>query len=211
MREKTVRTDLPMLKPLFNLRKAGETDVPPSLPEHYVAGLDANGQPIPHALSLRTAASVLSPPEAPALQWECTGCGACCSGPGAVYFTADDMEAIRLHLGPDDNEWARTQTRLVQKRERGLYVHQTDRACILLGENKRCRVYPARPLQCRTYPFWTSCFEDAESFQAFRSSCPGNRHSQGKRYGLRELVARVNATADRFGRCQTGRGKSLYL
>lgn len=211
MREKCPRTVLRMLKPLFNFWKPGEMDATLSLPQHYVAGLDATGQPIPHALALPAAAAVLSPPEAPALRWECTGCGACCSGPGAVYFTADDMEAIRLHLGQEGDAWARTQKRLVQKRERGLFVHQTDQACILLDERRRCSVYPARPLQCRTYPFWTSCFEDAESFETFRSSCPGNRHPRPKRYGLRELVARVNATADRFGRSQTGRGKSLYL
>lgn len=27
-------------------------------------------------------------------------------------------------------------------------------ACIFLGEDNRCTIYEARPLQCRTYPYW---------------------------------------------------------
>lgn len=200
-----------MLRPLSHFLKDPAPAAAPIPQEHYVAGLDASGKPIPHAISLSVAAAVLPSTEPPGFSWGCTGCGGCCSGPGAVYFTADDLEAIRLHLGSEASEWSRMRKRLVQKREQGLFVHQTDRACILLDGNNRCSVYPVRPLQCRTYPFWSSCFEDGDSFDAFQKACPGSQNVKGRRYGLRELVARVNATADLFRRSQTGRGKSLYL
>ena len=36
--------------------------------------------------------------------------------------------------------------------------------------SKRCAIYPVRPLQCRTYPFWDHFKENEEEL---RRECPG--------------------------------------
>jgi len=44
-----------------------------------------------------------------------------------------------------------------------------------------CTVYEARPLQCRTFPFWESIVASAKSWEIAASGCPGmnsgNLHS----------------------------------
>ncbi len=43
--------------------------------------------------------------------------------------------------------------------------------CIFYDRTKRrCEIYPVRPLQCRTYPFW-DYFKDHE--EELRKECPG--------------------------------------
>jgi Fe-S-cluster containining protein len=36
-----------------------------------------------------------------------------------------------------------------------------------------CGVYAARPLQCRTFPFWASILDSPESWAMAKSGCPG--------------------------------------
>ncbi len=36
-----------------------------------------------------------------------------------------------------------------------------------------CRVYPCRPLHCRTYPFWASVTRTAGDWENEREFCPG--------------------------------------
>ncbi len=44
--------------------------------------------------------------------------------------------------------------------------------CILWGENG-CTAYEARPLQCRSYPFWDPHLDSEGSWNALASECPG--------------------------------------
>ena len=43
--------------------------------------------------------------------------------------------------------------------------------CILW--DKGCSAYEARPVQCRTYPFWTNVMESLESWSKDCGDCPG--------------------------------------
>ena len=36
-----------------------------------------------------------------------------------------------------------------------------------------CMVYPVRPRQCRTFPFWSENLKDAAAWEALRPGCPG--------------------------------------
>ncbi len=90
------------------------------------------------------------------LRFECTQCGQCCRrrGPYAhVYITEDELEALAAHLGDDV---AAVRQRYTFRDEFGYRQlrFQAD-ACVFLDTaTGRCRVYEARPLQCRTFPFW---------------------------------------------------------
>jgi len=50
-------------------------------------------------------------------------------------------------------------------------IGENDRACIFFNESKeQCMIYPVRPLQCRTFPFWEQ-FKNNE--KEVRDECPG--------------------------------------
>ncbi|HQB07393.1 MAG TPA: hypothetical protein PK712_06015, partial [Rectinema sp.] len=40
-------------------------------------------------------------------------------------------------------------------------------------ENYGCSVYPARPVQCKTYPFWETILENEQSWIEEAKYCPG--------------------------------------
>ena len=43
----------------------------------------------------------------------------------------------------------------------------------IFWKKEGCEVYKARPVQCRTYPFWISYLEDERDWQELEKSCPG--------------------------------------
>ncbi|HCA49055.1 MAG TPA: hypothetical protein DEP12_01530, partial [Planctomycetaceae bacterium] len=54
------------------------------------------------------------------------------------------------------------------------------------GTDKRgCSVYHARPIQCRTWPFWDSNLKNEKSWEATCKECPGS--GTGKVYRLEEI------------------------
>ena len=56
--------------------------------------------------------------------------------------------------------------------------------CIFLSDTG-CKVYDARPLQCRTYPFWKGIADSPESWKGEMKSCPGI--GKGRCYSTKEV------------------------
>jgi Fe-S-cluster containining protein len=54
-----------------------------------------------------------------------------------------------------------------------------------------CTVYAARPLQCRTFPFWPSILVSAAAWEVAKSGCPGM--GRGLLAGPAEIEARLAA------------------
>ncbi len=127
----------------------------------------------------------------------CTECGNCCKGGGLVYFTASDIRGIFRHLKTGRSERKKLRKKLVQYRTNGLYVHDSPGACIFLNRSGRCDVHPVRPLQCRTFPFWPSVFENQTTLKKTKSSCPGVGHP-GESFSLLQTVRRLNRTVKDF-------------
>lgn len=116
------------------------------------------------------------------LRFECTQCGNCCSGdPGYVWATKEEIRRIAEFLGRDDGWLDRAHLRRV-----GLRYSLTEKAdgdCIFLkraGGKSMCGIYPVRPLQCRTWPFWNEIVKSPESWEETAKGCPGM--NQGKHY-----------------------------
>lgn len=114
------------------------------------------------------------------LHFTCTQCGNCCTGPpGYVWF--DDVEALAMaeHLKLDVDEFRRRHARPVNGRwslEEHLNAEgQYD--CAFLTRNERgeagCVVYPVRPTQCRTWPFWPENLRSTRSWKGASATCPG--------------------------------------
>jgi Fe-S-cluster containining protein len=43
-----------------------------------------------------------------------------------------------------------------------------------------CTIYPVRPLQCRTWPFWTDNLSSPDAWNRAAQTCPGM--NRGKQY-----------------------------
>lgn len=116
------------------------------------------------------------------LAFECTQCGNCCSGPpGYVWVTKNDIQAIARYLGLTDG-WL-PDTHLRRVRFRRSLTEQKNGDCIFLernGDKSRCTIYPVRPMQCRTWPFWSSNLKSPETWNRAHQTCPGMNH--GRRY-----------------------------
>ncbi len=85
-------------------------------------------------------------------QFKCSGCGECCRWTGSVLLTDADIETLAAHLGMEVQTFIDEHTRLAPNRRQLALLDQSDGSCAFLAGN-RCRIYPARPEQCRTFPY----------------------------------------------------------
>ena len=128
------------------------------------------------------------------LKFECKRCLHCCSGePGLVLLSEASLSALCSYLGLDREDFLDRYTRLV---DMGTYYNislkeREDYSCIFLTEDG-CSVYPVRPLQCRTYPFWDYLLSDRALWEAEKSSCPGI--GQGPLHSEEEIRSQRNAS-----------------
>ncbi len=131
------------------------------------------------------------------LSFSCSGCGGCCAGPGEgyVWVTADEIAAIAAHLGVSEKQMRRAHVRSVRGRL-SLRERRDNRDCVFLagGGNggRTCAIYPVRPTQCRTWPFWPSNLGSPDAWARAGVRCPGI--NRGARFTLQQIQARRNAT-----------------
>lgn len=109
------------------------------------------------------------------LSFECTQCGNCCSGdPGYVWATKEEVRRISEFLGHTDGRLDEKHLRRV-----GLRYSLTEKPngdCIFLkreGGRTKCSIYAVRPLQCRTWPFWTRNLRSRKDWNKAHEICPG--------------------------------------
>ncbi len=121
------------------------------------------------------------------LAFTCTQCGNCCSGPpGYVWLTKKDIARIAAFLGRSDGTLPPEYLRRV-----GFRYSLTEKPggdCIFLersGGKTRCRIYPVRPIQCRTWPFWTENLRSPAAWNEAHKTCPGI--NRGKRYDFVQI------------------------
>lgn len=74
-----------------------------------------------------------------------------------------------------------------QVNNRKSLIEVQDGDCIFFDrDNRRCRVYEHRPIQCRTWPFWQSNLRSRTMWEAVARVCPGC--NRGKLYTLSEIL-----------------------
>ena len=66
----------------------------------------------------------------------------------------------------------------------GLSLIDNDRQECIFWE-KGCTIYPVRPTQCRTFPFWRENLESPAAWDAVESVCPGA--GSGRVYDLVQI------------------------
>lgn len=62
------------------------------------------------------------------------------------------------------------------KNQRRLRVPR-DASCTFLGADG-CSIHPAKPLQCRIFPFWPELLEDKREWKRTARWCPGIGHGE---------------------------------
>ena len=138
------------------------------------------------------------------LRFTCSQCGNCCTGgPGYVWISDDEIvrlaEFLKLTAEETIDKYCRKihgRFSLRETRRDGLYD------CIFLKEvpaesssngdqvvhtRRVCSVYPVRPLQCRTWPFWAENLDSEQDWQRAGRKCPGI--GQGRKFTLKQIHA----------------------
>jgi Fe-S-cluster containining protein len=94
------------------------------------------------------------------LKFGCTACGRCCQNDGEVWLDADEFCDLTSHLKLPPavvlekysekvmSGWVKLKNKVSDK------ASESDRCIFLDDDGKKCTVYEARPVQCRTYPWW---------------------------------------------------------
>ena len=105
------------------------------------------------------------------LRFECqAGCTNCCEQKGYVYLTGDDLKRAAAYLGMRARAFEakyvfRTKNFLRLRKPRGSQCH------FLVGRG--CSIHPAKPVQCRVFPFWPELVEDRKEWKRISKYCPG--------------------------------------
>ena len=122
------------------------------------------------------------------LRFRCTQCGHCCTGaPGYVWIDDDELNAIAEFQGVP-----LTQARELYSRQVGTERSLRERSngdCIFYDQKTGCTIYPVRPRQCRTWPFWESNVKTPEDWEETCHKCPGS--GQGDLIPADEITHRL--------------------
>jgi Fe-S-cluster containining protein len=152
------------------------------------------------------------------LRFTCTQCGNCCTGgPGYVWISEEEVgrladflkitprQVLSRHCRKVGERWTLNE----QRRRDGNYD------CVFLTEidaprpagakelkpgqsiplkRRGCSIYPVRPLQCRTWPFWNSNLGSREMWDQAGKKCPGL--GRGSRSFNREQIESLRDATD---------------
>ena len=119
------------------------------------------------------------------LRFKCTQCGNCCTGaPGYVWVNKEEIVALAAEIGEEDiDRFERKYVRQVGIRKSLKEDSRANWDCVFFdSDTRKCKVYNARPRQCRTWPFWDSNVRTEKDWERTCQICPGS--GQGPLYSL---------------------------
>lgn len=143
------------------------------------------------------------------LKFTCTQCGNCCTGgPGfvwisleeitrlAAFLQIDEREALRKYCRKAGTRWSLKERRTPQGNYDCIFLKdlpapRSPHNELSLGDpiplqRRGCSIYPVRPIQCRTWPFWESNLSDPKMWDFASRKCPGI--NQGNRSFTRKQI-----------------------
>ena len=126
------------------------------------------------------------------IQFECQGSGNCCLSRGEygyVFLTRDDRKNMAEHLKLTLKEF----TKKYCDQKSGVYHLKEESSrteCVFLLNGNRCGVYQARPIQCRTWPFWPEVMNAKTWNKEVKTFCPGV--GKGKVHTAEEIQKALN-------------------
>lgn len=109
------------------------------------------------------------------LRFKCQRCSFCCGhGPGFVYLSRKDLQVLldyfKIGVGEFVEKYCRWADYYEGKTVLALF-EKKNYDCVLWDNG--CSAYQARPVQCRTYPFWSWMVSDRKTWDECAEDCPG--------------------------------------
>lgn len=123
------------------------------------------------------------------LRFECSQCGDCCTGaPGFVWVNKAEIAELARQTGEENvSVFEEKYVRQVGIRKSLKEFDNGD--CVFFdGEERTCKVYDARPRQCRTWPFWDSNLKSPADWERTCQTCPGS--GRGRLHQMEEIETR---------------------
>lgn len=105
-----------------------------------------------------------------------------------MWVNDDEIQQIADLLGKSIGEVRLFHTRLYGNRV-SLTEYANGDCTFFDPQTRQCKVYSARPRQCRSWPFWNSILESAETWTDVQTSCPGA--GKGAFVSLEEIEAQA--------------------
>jgi len=112
------------------------------------------------------------------LRFSCARCSSCCRHEsGFVFLSENDLSRLAHEFKMEYTAFIQTWCRWVpfdgsgRGAERLSLREKSNFDCIFW--NAGCTVYHARPLQCRTFPFWDSIVCSPQAWEEAGRGCPG--------------------------------------
>jgi hypothetical protein len=122
------------------------------------------------------------------LRFSCRRCGSCCTGePGYVFLRSQDAASIAAFLGLGEEAFCEAYTR--KSDGRTSLSEEEDGRCVFFT-TRGCRIYAVRPVQCRTFPFWSWHLSRPENWDEAARECPGM--GNGKLHSREEIKERLS-------------------
>jgi Fe-S-cluster containining protein len=123
------------------------------------------------------------------LHFECQQCGRCCSGPnqGYIWVTRAEIRFIEDFLKIEPKQLRQKYLRRVGFRTT-IIEQPSTKDCIFLQRidgQKKCAIYPVRPSQCRTWPFWPENLSNIDDWNRAAQKCSGI--NRGRLYAFEEI------------------------
>jgi Fe-S-cluster containining protein len=105
------------------------------------------------------------------LRFACVrGCTNCCNVRGFVYLTEKDLVRAARFLGMSATDF---EARYVYRTRHQLRLRKPRNSQCNFLEGNGCRIHPAKPTQCRLFPFWPELVENRNAWEEAARSCPG--------------------------------------
>lgn len=126
------------------------------------------------------------------LKFECQGSGKCCTSHGEygyVYLTNKDIKKASQFLNLTVKKFINEYCELDHDSESYFLNQGSDKDCLFL-QNKKCSIYTARPMQCKTWPFWSETMNAKTWKKEVANFCPGI--NKGRLYSAQEIDNIVN-------------------
>lgn len=120
------------------------------------------------------------------LRFECTMCGACCTGgPGFVAFDKAEGRAMAKAVGVGEREFYERYAHRMKHGRTGWSLNEVETEhghdCVFLDRDSQpgkalCSVHEARPTQCRTWPWWPENLKSRRAWREAAARCEGMNH-----------------------------------
>ncbi len=109
-----------------------------------------------------------------------------------VKVDREDIRKISSYLKIDQETFAKKYLRIVDG-EISLREYRNG-DCFMYDNG--CKIYPARPMQCRTFPFWKSHLKEKVAWKKQTRTCPGM--DRGRLHTFREIERNLTSELNDF-------------